>query len=852
MSDVIGRGVIEVSADSTKLKAGLEEAKRSLAGLGIAASNVTKGTSASIDKYVRALGIQSQTIGKSAREAELLKLGLRGATEAQLKAADAALRMTERHKQWVTIGQEARRGLLMLGAAAATGFIAAAVALDHLVKKAGDFQDMAEKIGDTSENIASLAVSAAVGGVGMEAVVGASAKLSKALTGVDDDSKAAGAAISALGLDLGKFKQLAPADQFETIAKALAGFEDGTQKTAVVMALFGKAGAEMLPFLKELGAEGGRQVILTEEQIRKADEYSDAQKRLHAQISLYASAIATDMIPAYNDLSGAFLDLLKGIAGVETGSKDLKNSTAIQDFANSASRSLAFLIDMFDGVARSFLVVGKSIGGWEAAKSFLLQGEIKLAVAALAEADADIQKTLARPTMGSLLEARIAEREAKAASGFGFTKAPPGSRPKLDFEGAQKKDSGKAAAAAAAEAKAQLTYDIDQIKQRSEATIGAYANAEKIMEARRAANLIDEKQYYASKLGFLNINSQAQEAAIQQEIERLQREQLVGKDKIENDRKIADAQARLAKVRADAVASIEINGIQEAAANKKIAQSYIDATEAAQAYIDTINKQNAREIAGIGRGAKFRADQAGIGVIEDKQTTSRQGLEGDLRRGQIDRDTFDRYLAVVNDTYTKEIAAYTERTKAINASQAEWSNGASEALRNYYDESQNIAKQTEDLFTRAFQNMEDALVNFTQTGKMDFKSLANSIIADITRIAIKQSILAPLSKAMGENAGGFSSLLGNLFGASTQAAAPVADAFFKASGGSVTAGTPYMVGERGPELFIPSSSGNIMPNGAGVTVTNVFHITGATDRRSQAQIAAAAGQGVQRAMARNN
>ncbi|MDO8597784.1 MAG: hypothetical protein Q7R45_14325, partial [Sulfuricaulis sp.] len=83
-------------------------------------------------------------------------------------------------------------------------------------------------------------------------------------------------------------------------------------------------------------------------------------------------------------------------------------------------------------------------------------------------------------------------------------------------------------------------------------------------------------------------------------------------------------------------------------------------------------------------------------------------------------------------------------------------------------------------------------------------------------------------------------------------AAPVADAFFKASGGSVTAGTPYMVGERGPELFIPSSSGNIVPNGAGVNVTNVFHITGATDRRSQAQIAAAAGQGVQRAMARNN
>ena len=37
----------------------------------------------------------------------------------------------------------------------------------------------------------------------------------------------------------------------------------------------------------------------------------------------------------------------------------------------------------------------------------------------------------------------------------------------------------------------------------------------------------------------------------------------------------------------------------------------------------------------------------------------------------------------------------------------------------------------------------------------------------------------------------------------------------KAHGGPVSAGTPYIVGERGPELFVPSSSGSIVPNGAG-------------------------------------
>jgi phage-related minor tail protein len=35
---------------------------------------------------------------------------------------------------------------------------------------------------------------------------------------------------------------------------------------------------------------------------------------------------------------------------------------------------------------------------------------------------------------------------------------------------------------------------------------------------------------------------------------------------------------------------------------------------------------------------------------------------------------------------------------------------------------------------------------------------------------------------------------------------------FRASGGGVTAGRPYMVGERGAEMFVPSSSGTIVPN----------------------------------------
>jgi phage-related minor tail protein len=50
----------------------------------------------------------------------------------------------------------------------------------------------------------------------------------------------------------------------------------------------------------------------------------------------------------------------------------------------------------------------------------------------------------------------------------------------------------------------------------------------------------------------------------------------------------------------------------------------------------------------------------------------------------------------------------------------------------------------------------------------------------------------------------------------------------RATGGPVSAGSPYMVGERGPELFMPSGSGTIIPNnqinnmGATTNVTNNY------------------------------
>lgn len=60
----------------------------------------------------------------------------------------------------------------------------------------------------------------------------------------------------------------------------------------------------------------------------------------------------------------------------------------------------------------------------------------------------------------------------------------------------------------------------------------------------------------------------------------------------------------------------------------------------------------------------------------------------------------------------------------------------------------------------------------------------------------------------------------------------------RANGGPVSAKRPYLVGERGPEIFVPHVSGNIIPNGGGlgsVTISPVINITGAGDPNAVAQ-----------------
>ena len=91
----------------------------------------------------------------------------------------------------------------------------------------------------------------------------------------------------------------------------------------------------------------------------------------------------------------------------------------------------------------------------------------------------------------------------------------------------------------------------------------------------------------------------------------------------------------------------------------------------------------------------------------------------------------------------------------------------------------------------AYSGLTDAVTDFVMTGKMNFRDFANTVIRDLVRIAVQAAITWGLKK-----------LAGSFLGIP-----------FLAEGGPAMAGQPYIVGEEGPELFVPSTSGTVVPSG---------------------------------------
>jgi phage-related minor tail protein len=146
--------------------------------------------------------------------------------------------------------------------------------------------------------------------------------------------------------------------------------------------------------------------------------------------------------------------------------------------------------------------------------------------------------------------------------------------------------------------------------------------------------------------------------------------------------------------------------------------------------------------------------------------------------------------------------------------------------------------------------IERALTRAVTTGKLgfeDLKRLALSVMADIARAAIENGIAAILGGSGGGGSGG-----GGLLALGQSIATALAGAPGRATGGPVSAGRAYRVGERGPEWFVPTASGRVEAAGGNartIAITVNVHAPAAADPQRLAQSGRQIARAVRRAVA---
>lgn len=144
----------------------------------------------------------------------------------------------------------------------------------------------------------------------------------------------------------------------------------------------------------------------------------------------------------------------------------------------------------------------------------------------------------------------------------------------------------------------------------------------------------------------------------------------------------------------------------------------------------------------------------------------------------------EQKITILKDQLAKE--------KALRENAQAGINQALEQISEMYTPFKVAADQTNLLFDRMGAGLEE----FVRTGKLNFKDFALSLIRDMLLIQIKAQAMNWLKGMMGG---------GGLFGGTIIPG-------LLAEGGPAKAGKPYIVGEKGPELFIPKTSGTVLPN----------------------------------------
>lgn len=190
-------------------------------------------------------------------------------------------------------------------------------------------------------------------------------------------------------------------------------------------------------------------------------------------------------------------------------------------------------------------------------------------------------------------------------------------------------------------------------------------------------------------------------------------------------------------------------------------------------------------------------------ALTPTQSTLRKSIQGNLD------NTFSKLkdLEVLMDnqeiTYQQYTRTYVELQSKLLESSTSTTDGFKKGFMEVGLEITNFAEMSSQVVTNAFSSMEDALVSFVTTGKVDFKSLVDGMLADLTRLLARQMLVKAIGGLAGGPIGQFASAA---FSSGGGGAAPG-----RAAGGPMSAGGAFRIMEHNkPELLVMGNQGGRM------------------------------------------
>jgi lambda family phage tail tape measure protein len=313
-------------------------------------------------------------------------------------------------------------------------------------------------------------------------------------------------------------------------------------------------------------------------------------------------------------------------------------------------------------------------------------------------------------------------------------------------------------------------------KNRIAAITAEYQNMEKEIDAAHTAGITSDQSYMEQKSAILQQQQVEVNAAYQAEIAALEaakaKKGTSAAQGIQLDQKIADARANMVKTQQDSDSKLAVLATNEEGRLKKqtaVVENYI---QALNDQLEQTKRQLQLQTAGVGMGDEARRRlQDDIKIQQDYQDKLDK-LLAQRNKNAISQEVYDQETDAVRKALAERLQLQKDYYAAVEAEQSNWLNGATAAYQTYLEEARNVAGQTKSAFLSAFDSLEDVFVDFITTGKASFKDFANSVIADLARIVVKQQIIAPLLNAVfgsSGNGGGttsFGGAVGSMLGGS--------------------------------------------------------------------------------------